>query len=1289
MRLDATLLRKRSPLILLTLLLSFAVFHFPLAFAEPSALPAVHYASETNTLTLGTSDSDQPASEVITIPDLANTLAGQGLAHLLSEEANRVWLLKANLIIERSARLEVTGATVDWLRLDSPPVAPVVVTARRGGHLLIDGIQVTSWDNTVNGVDTSVANGRSYLLALEGARMDILHSDVSYLGSGSGEPSGLSWRKRLKDSDPTTGATGRLEDSKIHHNYFGMYSYEAYGIKILRNEVYENLYYGIDPHDDSQEFEVAYNKVHHNGTHGIIFSRLCENNTIHHNEVYANAQHGIMLDRGTNNNVVNDNVVYGNQDGIAIFQSSGNIIRNNTIRQNLRGIRINATYDEDDVYDGISADNQILNNRIEDSAEHGVYLYARADRNLFQGNQILRSGLQGFYIKSGGNRLDNNQIDDGGVGITIVGGEYRDDPPAALPALYPSGDGNTIISTTVTANRDVGIRILGGSNNRIGPTAVGEQGNRIEANGKDGIAIGDASNGTAATDNQINENIIHNNTRHGVLVTDPTSVRNRISMNSITGNGQLGIKVDHHAQQGIEPPDVTTVSATYIRGTAAADATIEVYIDPGDRGQRLLARIPASLHDDPVQAAASNHVLTAYSLTDYEGQLYVGVTQADASGVWEFNFSQVQDPEQVSVLAIDAQGNTSAFSGSTKGVNNASYQVTVDDNQQKLIQVSGIGSVITLSDVKSNLGGADVNLLEDLGNQTWLLNANILLGIGVTLNLSPEDGVQELRLRSQASAGEQARAAGIDYNSFVYLRAYNGEINLDRVKIFSWDPQTNDYDHDPENGRAYITAKYQSTMNIRNSEIGYLGSADGESYGLTWRDVNDTSEPDVLLTRVTGEVIDSLIHHNYYGIYTYQASDMLFRGNKFYENVRYGFDPHDFSHSFVVENNQAYNNGAHGFIISRGCNNFVIRNNVAYNNHDPSPTSLAHGFMLDPGSPNSSDPQAPSNDNLLENNEAYGNEGYGLRILGSGNNEIRGNYFHENEMGISIEQGSSGNQVLANRLNQNSRYGLYIQETAHKNIVLDNEAMNNGENGIYVRSDGNRIGNNLVQNNGNAGIFLLVKSGFAAPSNNEVTSNTVTGNGNNGIDLRGAQSTLLKANTVEQNTGDGIYLKDGSTQTTIEENTLRANTGYGIEVNGTTTTPNTWSRNALYENGFGGITATGGAVLPPAPQLSGIVGNTVTGSSSIAGATIEIFADTAAQGQYYQGRVTADAAGKFSFTTTGWLATNITAVAFDAQGNASTFSNALVTGVTVTPTPTTPPATPTPSDKIYLPFITK
>jgi hypothetical protein len=296
--------------VLLCLALLLPASNAPFASAATYVLPAVTYDAAANKIIIGSNTGAPMGSEAIAIPDLAATLTAQGYSDLVVDQGSGIWLINASILISPTARLEATNASISALRLASPPLNVVTITALQGGHLLIDGISVAAWDTTLNAVDTSTANKRSYLLAFEGGRMDILHSDVGYLGWTSGEGSGLAWRKRLDENNPATGATGRLEDSVIHHNLFGMYSYEAYGLTILRNQVHSNIGYGIDPHDDSQAFEVAYNHVYGNGNHGIIFSRLCKNNVIHHNEVHDNVAHGIMLDRGTNNNVIHDNLVH-------------------------------------------------------------------------------------------------------------------------------------------------------------------------------------------------------------------------------------------------------------------------------------------------------------------------------------------------------------------------------------------------------------------------------------------------------------------------------------------------------------------------------------------------------------------------------------------------------------------------------------------------------------------------------------------------------------------------------------------------------------------------------------------------------------------------------------------------------------------------------------------------------------------------------------------------------------------------------------------------------------------
>lgn len=563
----------------------------------------------------------------------------------------------------------------------------------------------------------------------------------------------------------------------------------------------------------------------------------------------------------------------------------------------------------------------------------------------------------------------------------------------------------------------------------------------------------------------------------------------------------------------------------------------------------------------------------------------------------------------------------------------ATYTIIKDSKSQNTIFVTGAGATVTLADIQAGLGAANVDYLVNLGNDFWRLNANLWIEQGVTLTISPQSGVKELQLRSNSNAlvtssaiDEIESVAGIDYKTFVYLKTENGVINLDGVKVYSWDTGANAVDQNYSNGRAYILAKLDATLTVRNADIGYLGSADGESYGLAWRDINSDTAPNVLRTRVTGEVIDSKIHHNYYGIYTYQAQNMVFRGNEFYGNVRYGFDPHDYTHHVLVENNIAYDNHAHGFIISRGCNNFTFRNNKSYNNSDPG-SNLAHGFMLDPGGADINKPQVSSSNNLLENNEAYDNEGYGLRMLGSGNNEIRYNYFHHNDMGMTldgtgIDSITTNNIVRANRFEENTKYGIFVRE---------------------------------------------------AP-NNQILENSIKLNSSSGIDMRKANQNRFEANTIVQNGIHGVTMSESAQGNFFLGNTIQNNKSYGINVSGSTTTGNRWSQNLIFGNLLGGIQGT--TQLLTTPVLQTVTSNSVSGQAK-AGVTVEIFADAGTQGQFFVGQTTAGDDGQFTFIHNSvWTATSITAIAIEQNANASAFSAALPAtgGVTATPT-NTPTAT--------------
>ena len=1203
------------------------IFIATLALLPASAAPAlassvpVSYDALTNTITVGDMyiDPGQLANPAIA-PKTDITL-GEVAAALVNPlyltNSGAEWTLSANLHVLQTARLLVQSPEVTILRLAVPatpgcgdtPSASCSVLFTTGGHIRILNTAVTSWNSITSTVDTNYVDGRSYLLALEGGTLDIVGSNVSYLGWNAGEGSGISYRKRATDSDETTGATGSIQNSTIHHNYFGMYSYAAYRVQITGSTFRDQIYYGIDPHTGSVEFTVANNTVHNNGKHGIIFSRDCLRNVIRDNIVYDNVNHGIMLDRGSNQNTISNNLVYGNDDAIAIFQSANNIIENNTLRNNNRGVRINATYDQNDEYDGISSGNTVRNNTISDSSQYGIYLYERADGNTISGNSVKGSKDAGIYIKSFGATVTNNEVRDNGRGLALIGGSLTPIPgggPTPVPALGLPGRNTVITNNDIVNNGGTGIQLVDAVSNRIGATVPGFSsalGNRILENGSYGITL----NGTS-TDNTIAANTINANVRDGVLVKGNATIRNRISRNLITANGDLGVNIDPVSPSFLTPPTVIGPVGNVISGVSAPNARIEIYRDPGG-----------------------------------EGHIYKGIATADGSGNWSFTLPSGDTPAQgnLTALAIDANGNTSEYGERTSGGGIVRYAINSTSRGMPTVYITGSGASITLPEVAAELKiiSPTVDLLQDQGNGVWQANISLFVSRGVTLTLTAP--VTWIKLRSQVGdIGLADDAPVYNYRSFTTLTTYDGTIIMDGVKVTSWDPQANTYDLNVKDGRSYVLAKYSGNLTIRRSQLSYLGSADGESYGISWRDVNDGDNPATLLTRVTGSVTDSEFSYNYYGIYTFQARDMIFRNNTFHNNIGYGFDPHDFSYGFIVEDNKSYENGNHGFIISRGCNNFVIRRNSSYNNRHTVTDAdrAAHGFMLDPGSPTSADPQAPSVNNLIEDNVAYGNDGYGMRIIGSNTNIIRNNTFYGNEKGMTIEDHSTGNIVSGNAIRDNTSHGIYIFATAGGNTIQDNSVLRNGGNGIYIRASNNQILRNMVRDNGGttgAGINVTSDTDDTAASNT-INDNIVTGNGVEGIELKTVPDTQILRNTVMGNGSHGIYLAAGTTGTQIASNWISVNLGQGIRTNDAATTRNVWTENLVFDNNQGGIVTTGGSqsgVTAPtiATQTSKPTECRIAGVAQ-PGATVELFSDDNGQARAFEGRTTANSTGVYAFT---------------------------------------------------------
>lgn len=553
---------------MLSLIVAFVPLH---QFVYAQELPPIRYSSTSKILTVGrpylpllegegpfVTDPSNPAAPklFITLPALQRWTESIREPDLIREVSAGVWEIAVEIEIEDNAQLNLTDSSgVQEVRLISRPDASYNLLSV-GGTLHIEGIQLYSWDNTpgVDSYDTSfltkdgVMQTRAFLAALYGGRMDIINAEVMYLGYeelndrvgyGKGEPSGLAWRLRPTGTEnPAHGPKGSIIQSKIHHNYFGMYSYEATNLEIRDSEFYDHYFYGLDPHDYSHGFVVANNRIHDNGYTGLIFSRYCTDNIIYGNEIYRNGSHGFMLDRGSDRNIVYQNTIYENKyDGIAIYQSSNNQIYDNTIHDHERyGIRLSAEFDEADLYDGLAVDNLIRNNQISHSGRDGIYVTDRADRNRILENIITDNTRIGLLLNSGQSTVQGNLIArNGREGVLIDDEAYTGGTNKGGPALIPiatPGSANQILANLILNNGDAGIIVDRGSANQIGSLGAG---NLISGNLSSGIVL----NFTAATVVNNNE-ILHNRAGNGAGILAKcdaaTPVTHQITDNVITAN---------------------------------------------------------------------------------------------------------------------------------------------------------------------------------------------------------------------------------------------------------------------------------------------------------------------------------------------------------------------------------------------------------------------------------------------------------------------------------------------------------------------------------------------------------------------------------------------------------------------------------------------------------------------------------------------------------------------------------------------------------------------------------
>ena len=197
--------------------------------------------------------------------------------------------------------------------------------------------------------------------------------------------------------------------------------------------------------------------------------------------------------------------------------------------------------------------------------------------------------------------------------------------------------------------------------------------------------------------------------------------------------------------------------------------------------------------------------------------------------------------------------------------------------------------------------------------------------------------------------------------------------------------------------------------------------------------------------------------------------------------------------------------------------------------------------------------------------------GTGIWIASTANSVVRNNDIFENKNGIEFgtlfNPHATGNLIDANHIHKNVDNGVIL--TGTNNTIQYNLIDSNGQfspkssaaAGIRIKSGSdNTIDHNTISTNGWYGIE------FASSSHSGITisTNLITGNGTHnagtsnpsGVFLAssgavGAIGVTLTANDISNNPGDGVYVKNDSTNASATGNiiTSTGSTGSGISVN--------------------------------------------------------------------------------------------------------------------------------------------
>ena len=424
--------------------------------------------------------------------------------------------------------------------------------------------------------------------------------------------------------------------------------------------------------------------------------------------------------------------------------------------------------------------------------------------------------------------------------------------------------------------------------------------------------------------------------------------------------------------------------------------------------------------------------------------LLTGVMSYDQQQLHYFNLAEAQ--EAIEEGAIE-EGAAEEEEEEAEEEDEGEEEACIDyDSAENTIAINCDGSFLDVVQAIND----DPEILEDLGNGEYLLNANLEVADGVTFEMnSDEDDLQYLKI------------AGV--NGIIV----QGRIEISGIIITSWDTEANSPIFQTITGsvpRAFINLRESEGGFVHDSEIAYLGY---QEFGRRGFDLfGDGPSHDL-------EIRGSKFHNMWFAFYSRGAYNIVVDENEYYDNIKYALDPHSGTHDMNITNNWLHHNPI-GVICSDRCYNILIEENLVEHNTD-------YGIFL----------SRNMYDSIVRDNHVSNNPS-GITVSESPNNQIYNNTIEgATRSGIRLfnpelpDDGVTEGNLVYNNVISSSDDGISAARS-HDNILESNtfsdiessEYRLSGGSSIIIR--GQHFDNALIGQEGSAteNVVEIVDSGI-------------------------------------------------------------------------------------------------------------------------------------------------------------------------------------------------------------------